>query len=250
MLAAQRLRRTISQCALRTASRASSSSYGSASGQFKVPEVHNEPFLHYPPGSSERAALRDALNRLKAECPDIPCVVGGKEIRTGDVGRQTMPTNHQHVLCTYHNATPEVIQSAITVALEAKKEWERYPSEHRIAIFLKAADLLSTKYRAELCAAVMLGQGKNVWQAEIDAAVETIDFWRFLGRFAQELYAQQPPENSFGVWNRQEYRPLAGFVAAITPFNFIAIAANLHSAPAVMGNVSLWKPSETSTLAC
>jgi 1-pyrroline-5-carboxylate dehydrogenase len=219
-------------------------------GIFKVPEVHNEPFLHYPPGSPERKALREAIHRLKGECPDIPCIVGGKEIRTGIVEAQTMPTDHQHKLCTYHNATPEVIQEAIENALEAKRDWERWPFEERATVYLKAADLLSTKYRAELCAAVMLGQGKNVWQAEIDASVETIDFWRFSAKFAQDLMAQQPTENAFGVWNRQEYRALEGFVAAITPFNFIAIASNLHSSPSIMGNTCLWKPSPTSILGC
>eukprot|EP00992_Anisonema_acinus_P003173 TRINITY_DN12511_c0_g1_i1.p1 TRINITY_DN12511_c0_g1~~TRINITY_DN12511_c0_g1_i1.p1 ORF type:complete len:562 (+),score=91.98 TRINITY_DN12511_c0_g1_i1:42-1727(+) len=218
-------------------------------GRFQLPAIKNEPFQHYAPGSPERAALRNAIDRLKGECPDIPCIVGGREVRTGLTSKQVMPTNHSHVLCTYHDADSETLLQAADAALEAKKTWEDFPFVDRAAIFLKAADLLATKYRAEMCAAVMLGQGKNVWQAEIDAAVETIDFWRFNCLFADLIYSTQPLEHSFGVWNRMEYRPLEGFVAAITPFNFLAIGANLHSTPNLMGNVSLWKPSHTTILA-
>eukprot|EP00871_Galdieria_phlegrea_P004143 jgi/Galph1/472/GphlegSOOS_G5234.1 len=217
-------------------------------GKSRVPPVHNEPFLHYAPGSPERAELRKALEKVASDCPHIPIVVNGKEKKTGHVGKQVRPDKHQHVVCEFEYADHASIQEAINGSLKAKKHWETMPIDDRLSVFLKAADLLSTQYRAEACAAVMLGQGKTAWQAEIDAAVETIDFWRFGCKFAEEIYSTQPPENVKGVWNRTEHRPLEGFVAAITPFNFVAIAANLPSSPAIMGNVALWKPTESAML--
>ena len=175
-------------------------------------------------------------------------MVNGAEVYTGDVDYQVMPTDHGHRVCAFHRATPELVQEAIAGALRAQRDWEAMPLEDRQAVFLKAADLLATKYRAEVCAAVMVGTGKNMWQAEIDAAGETCDFWRFNAMYAQQVYAMQPHAHTPGSWNRVEYRPLEGFVAAITPFNFLAIGANLPSAPAVMGNVALWKPAETAML--
>lgn len=217
-------------------------------GRSKVPSVHNEPFLDYAPGSPERINLRTALKKVSSECPHIPLVVNGREIKTGIVGKQQRPDKHQQTICEFEYADHATIEEAIQGSLKAKKHWETMPIDERLSIFLKAADLLSTTYRAEACAAVMLGQGKTVWQAEIDAAVETIDFWRFGCKFAEEIYNVQPPENVKGVWNRTEHRPLEGFVAAITPFNFVAIAANLPSSPAIMGNVALWKPTESAML--
>jgi len=217
-------------------------------GSSAVPKVANEPFFHYAPGSKERDELRSTIDRMMQECPEIPCIVGGKEYRTGRIATQVMPTRHGHVLCKFHEADDEVAAKAVEAAMEAKASWENMNKEDRWAIFLKAADLLATKYRSELCAATMLGTGKNVWQGEIDSSVETIDFWRFAAKYASQIYEMQPPENSFGVWNRMEYRPLEGFVMAISPFNFIAIGANLHSSPNIMGNTSVWKPSHTTML--
>jgi len=220
----------------------------SSLGNSRVPAVTNEPAKNYAPGSAERQNLKNEINRILNDCPEIPCIVGGKEIRTGSIVAQRMPTNHSHKVCTFHEANEEVIRAAVESCRTARHDWENLPKEDRWAVFLKAADLLSTKYRAELCAAVMVGTSKNVWQAEIDAALETIDFWRFNVKYAWEIYNMQPPENSFGVWNRQEYRPLDGFVLAISPFNFIAIGSNLHSSPNLMGNTSIWKPASTTML--
>lgn len=204
--------------------------------------------LNYAPGCPERDALKKSLARFKSEVTDIPCVIGGKEFRTNDVATQVMPTDHQHTLAKFHRADANLIRSAIENSRQAKVEWERMPFEDRASIFLKAAELIAGKYRADLCAAVMLGTGKNAWQAEIDAAVESIDFLRFGPTLAQTVYDLQPLVHSKGVWNRQEHRPLEGFVAAITPFNFCAIGVNLPATPALMGNVALWKPASTSVL--
>jgi 1-pyrroline-5-carboxylate dehydrogenase len=211
-----------------------------------VPNVVNEPYLHYAPGSKERNALLVALDKFRPTV-DIPCVLGGKEVRTGDLGTQVMPFEHKSVVSTYHQVTDAVAQQAIDAAMAAKKRWEGMPWEDRAAVFLKAADLLATKYRAEVCAAVMIGTGKNVWQAEIDV-VEAIDFWRLGVKFAEQIYSAQPPFNAPGNWNYMEHRPLEGFITAISPFNFVAIGANLPSAPAIMGNTSVWKPSNTALL--
>lgn len=218
-------------------------------GFFKVPQPQNEPVFNYAPGSAERAAVKAALNELLAVKADIPMYIGGKEVRTGNTGEIRPPHNHQHVLANYHIAAEQQIQEAIDAALAAKPAWESLPWEQRAAIFLKAADLLSGPYRAKANAATMLGQSKNVYQAEIDSACELIDFLRFNVYYMTEIYAQQPPISPKGVWNRMEHRPLEGFVFAITPFNFTAIAGNLPTSAAIMGNVVVWKPADTQIYA-
>jgi len=216
-------------------------------GAVKMPRpMVNEPFKHYLPGSPERAALREACTKLENNVLEISCIINGEEHYTGNVKQQRNPGNHDHVVCNYHEATPELVRKAIEGAVEAQKKYEAMPIETRLSIFKKAGELLATKYRAELCAAVMLGTGKNVWQAEIDAAVELIDFWKIGAQYAEEIMGMQPPIQEAGVWNRLEYRPLEGFIACISPFNFIAIGANLPSSPALMGNVCLWKPSSSA----
>ncbi|KZV91183.1 delta-1-pyrroline-5-carboxylate dehydrogenase [Exidia glandulosa HHB12029] len=218
-------------------------------GSFTVPPPTNEPTKNYAPGSPERVALEAALKDIQQALPfEVPCVVNGKEVRTGNLDKQPIPSTHAKHLCTFHNATPEVLKSAIDGALKAQKQWESLPWADRAAIFLRAADLAATKYRYQLVAATMLGQGKTIWQAEIDAACELIDFWRFGAHFVQELYAIQP-KSSEGVWNRVEYRPLEGFVLAVSPFNFTAIGGNLVGAPALVGNVVVWKPAPAATYA-
>ncbi|KAI1630254.1 mitochondrial delta-1-pyrroline-5-carboxylate dehydrogenase [Exophiala viscosa] len=214
---------------------------------FKLPNISNEPNKHYAKGSPDREELAAALETLKQKAPlDIPIVVTGKPIKTSTVLTQNVPSSHATTIAKYSNASTEDVNKAIEEALAAKPAWEALPFADRAAVFLKAADLISTKYRYEVMATTMLGQGKNAWQAEIDAAAELIDFLRFNVRYAEELYAQQPPYNSPGVWNRLEYRPLEGFVYAISPFNFTAIGGNLAGAPALMGNVVLWKPSPSA----
>ena len=211
---------------------------------FKAPNITNEPNKHYTKGSSDRESLVAAVAALQKKAPlKIPIVVSGQAIGTASVSTQNNPAAHANPLATYCNASSEDVNKAIEAALAAKPAWEGLSFADRAAIFLKAADLISTKYRYELMAATMLGQGKNAWQAEIDAAAELIDFLRFNVKYAEELYAQQPPFNSPGVWNRVEYRALEGFVYAISPFNFTAIGGNLPGAPALMGNVVIWKPS-------
>jgi 1-pyrroline-5-carboxylate dehydrogenase len=211
---------------------------------FKAPNITNEPNKHYTKGSSDRESLVAAVAALQKKAPlEIPIVVSGKAIKTASVSTQNNPSAHAKPLAKYCNASSEDVNKAIEAALAAKPAWEGLSFADRAAIFLKAADLISTKYRYELMAATMLGQGKNAWQAEIDAAAELIDFLRFNVKYAEELYAQQPPFNSPGVWNRVEYRALEGFVYAISPFNFTAIGGNLPGAPALMGNVVIWKPS-------
>jgi 1-pyrroline-5-carboxylate dehydrogenase len=184
---------------------------------------------------------------LQEKAPlEIPLAVSGQSIKTSSILTQNNPSSHSTTIASYSNASAQDVNKAIEGALAAKPAWEALPFADRAAIFLKAADLLSTKYRYDIMAATMLGQGKNAWQAEIDAAAELIDFLRFNVRYAEELYSQQPPYNSPGVWNRIEYRPLEGFVYAISPFNFTAIGGNLSAAPALMGNVVLWKPSPSA----
>ncbi|KAJ3151646.1 1-pyrroline-5-carboxylate dehydrogenase [Geranomyces michiganensis] len=217
-------------------------------GAFTLPEVRNEELLHYAPGSIERKKLQEALATMRARLEkdgpfEIPVIVNGEQIRTNDVQSQALPFEHKTKLATYHQADAATIKKAIDSALKVRAEWEAMPFNDRAAIFLKAADLLATKYRYEVMAATMLGQGKNAWQAEIDAAAELCDFWRFNCHFAAQIYADQPIKNSITTWNRMEYRPLEGFVLAYSPFNFTAIGGNLVSAPALMGNVVLWKPS-------
>ncbi|KAK7536053.1 Aldehyde/histidinol dehydrogenase [Phyllosticta citribraziliensis] len=216
---------------------------------FKVPKVDNEPNKHYIKGSVDRQKLQDAVERIKKQGPlDIPVFVGGKQITSSRTHTQVNPSSHADVIANYSSATSENVQSSIDAALKAKPEWEALPFADRAAIFLKAADLISGKYRYDIMAATMVGQGKNAWQAEIDSAAELCDFLRFNVSYAQEMYAQQPVHNAPGVWNRVEYRPLEGFVYAISPFNFTAIAGNLPGAPALMGNVVVWKPSPSAML--
>lgn len=201
-------------------------------GTFQVPhEIKNEPLKKYEIGSSERLNLREAVERLYQSSPEIPCIVGGKDIFTGEIEFQQMPTEHRKKLCKFHKASEVVVKQAISECATAKPAWENLPIEERTSVFLKAADLLSGKYRAEMAASMMLGMGKNVWQAEIDLA-EMIDFWRLNARYAHEIYRQQPAFNDSGIWNRTEYRALEGFILAVSPFNFAAIGSNLHSSPA------------------
>lgn len=180
---------------------------------------------------------------MKSETAHVPCVINGKRVNCGNAARQVSCGDIKHTLCTFDQVDAPLLKDAISGALAAKAEWESMPFNDRAAIFLKAADLLTHKYRYKVMAATMLGQGKTCWQAEIEAAAELADFWRFNCKYAQDLYAQQPEKNAPGVWNRVEYRPLDGFVAAISPFNFTAIGGNLPGAPALMGNVVIWKPS-------
>ncbi|KAL8854585.1 MAG: hypothetical protein Q9221_000620 [Calogaya cf. arnoldii] len=214
---------------------------------YRVPKVENENNKHYTKGSPDRKGLEAALQGYKGTRA-IPDIVDGREKETEKPGStvQKNPANHQHIICRYNKPSAADVSKAIDAALAAKPAWEAMPFADRAAVFLKAADLISGKYRYEIMAATMAGQGKNAWQAEIDAAAETCDFFRFNVQYAQELYAQQPVHNSPGVWNRVEYRPLEGFVYAITPFNFTAIAGNLPGAPALMGNVCIWKPSPSA----
>ncbi|KAI8452636.1 delta-1-pyrroline-5-carboxylate dehydrogenase [Phakopsora pachyrhizi] len=212
---------------------------------FKLPETLNEPNQHYEPGSHSRLALDASIQEMRAGMPyEVGPIVDGIESYDGPTVSQVLPHDHKTVLCKFHTASPDLIAKSISLSLRAKSEWEALPFNDRAAIFLKAADLLSSpRWRYKIMAATILGQGKNAWQAEIDAAAEMCDFFRFGVKYAEELYAQQPPKNSPGVWNRVEYRPLEGFVYAISPFNFTAIGGNLAAAPALLGNVVLWKPS-------
>lgn len=214
---------------------------------FYVPKPYNEPIHSYLPGSSERAALKAELDRQASEVVTIPLIIGGKEVYTENYGTIVMPHDHGHVLAKYCIAGEKELKLAIDAALAAKEAWSEMPWEHRAAIFLKSADLLAGPWRNRINAATMLGQSKTVFQAEIDSACELCDFFRYNTYFADQIYSQQP-ESAHGVWNRLEYRPLDGFVMAITPFNFTSIGGNLPSAPALMGNVSLWKPSSTAVL--
>ncbi|KAF8324560.1 Aldehyde/histidinol dehydrogenase [Cantharellus anzutake] len=217
---------------------------------FKVPVVENEPLRVYAPGTPERLVLEAAIAQMKQELPfEVPCVINGKAVRTNSQAKQFIPADHATHLCSYHEADSALIDTAINGALEGKTAWENLPWNDRAAIFLKAADLISGKYRYQITAATMLGQGKNAWQAEIDAAAELADFFRFGVKYVEELYAQQPVKNSPGVWNRVEYRALEGFVLAVSPFNFTAIGGNLPGTPALVGNVVLWKPSPLSIYA-
>ena len=213
--------------------------------QFKRPE--NEPVYSYLPGSSELKQLQAELKRQRETQLDIPIIIGGKEIRTGKLGKVVMPHNHQHVLATFHMVGEKEVSQAIDAALKAKEKWANLPWIERCSIMERAAELISKKYRYVLNAATMLGQGKNIMQAEIDSACEVIDFLRFNNYYASEIYADQSCSSS-GTINRIEYRPLEGFLFAVTPFNFTAIAINLNMSPVVMGNVTLWKPATTAVL--
>lgn len=211
-----------------------------SNGFYKVPIAVNEPVLNYAPGSAEKLTLKAALKKLKSETADLPMIIGGKEIRTGKTAEMRPPHEIKHLLGTYHKGEAIHINNAIDASLKAKHNWEHMPWESRAAIFLKAADLLAGPYRAKINAATMLCQSKNAFQAEIDAACELIDFLRFNVQFMTEIYSQQP-QSSKGIWNRTEHRPLEGFTFAITPFNFTAIAGNLPTCMAMMGNTVVWK---------
>jgi 1-pyrroline-5-carboxylate dehydrogenase len=210
-------------------------------------EPKNEPVLSYGPGSSERKLIEKELIRQTGKIVDIPLIIGGKEIRTGKTGKVVMPSDHQHILATYHMATEKEVTMAINAALEAKCEWMTLSWIERAAIMAKAAELVSKKYRFLINAATMLGQGKNVLQAEIDAACEVADYLRFNIHFASLIYMDQPISENETI-NRLEYRPLEGFVYTVTPFNFTAIASNLNTSVALMGNTTVWKPATTSLL--
>src|SRR3954454_11614381 len=216
-------------------------------GVRRVPPPVNDPNRTYAPGSPDRVALKARLKEMAGEKLDIPIVIGGREIRTGKTAHAVMPHDHRHVLADYHLAESEHVQQAIAAAAEARREWGSWPWEERAAVLLRAAELLATTWRATINAATMLGQSKTVFQAEIDAASEMIDFWRFNAYFAQELYSEQPISGP-GVWNQMEYRPLEGFVYAVSPFNFTAIGGNLTTAPALMGNTVIWKPASSAML--
>lgn len=218
-------------------------------GFFNVPPPQNEPVLNYAPNSPERAALQAALAQGRAEVLDIPMYINGKEVRTGTKLEIRPPHDHQHLLATFSEGDASHVHAAINAALAAKANWENLPWEQRAAIFLKAAELISGPYRATINAATMLGQSKNAYQAEIDAACELIDFLRFNVEYMTEIYKQQPPVSGKGVWNRVEQRPLEGFIFALTPFNFTAIAGNLPASAAMMGNVVVWKPAYTQIYA-
>lgn len=212
---------------------------------FQFPLPANEPIKSYAPGTSERELLKKSLQEVTTHVEDIPLIIGGKEVRTGDTGKVVMPHDHHHVLATYHKAGEKEVAMAVEAAMKAHGEWSRLPWVERASITMKVAELLSTKYRYAMNAAVMAGQSKNPYQAEIDAPCEAIDFLRFNTHFASQIYADQPIQST-GVINRTEYRALEGFVFALTPFNFTAIASNLNLSPVLMGNVSVWKPSTTA----
>jgi len=214
-------------------------------GFFNVPEPSNEPVRNYAPGSKERGSLQAALKAASDQVVDIPMYIGSEEVKTGKTSPIYPPHNRQHLLGQFHSGDKGHVTQAINAALGAKPAWENMQWEQRAAIFLKIADLLAGPYRDKINAATMLGQSKNAYQAEIDAACELIDFLRFNVKFMTEIYAQQPPISGEAIWNRLEQRPLEGFVFAITPFNFTAIAGNLPTAPAMMGNTVVWKPAET-----
>ncbi|GAB3037628.1 L-glutamate gamma-semialdehyde dehydrogenase [Spirosoma pulveris] len=216
-------------------------------GTFNVPAPVNEPVKEYRPGSPEREALKKTLAEFRSTEKDIPMYIGGKEVRTDKKLRVAPPHDHQHTLGYFYEGEAEHVQNAIDAALVAKEAWANLAWEHRAGIFLKAAELLAGPYRAKINAATMLGQSKNAFQAEIDSACELIDFLRFNVHYATEIYRQQPG-SSPGVWNRLEYRPLEGFVFALTPFNFTAIAGNLPTSAALMGNTVVWKPAYTQVL--
>jgi len=214
-------------------------------GFFKIPFPANEPVNEYAPGSKERAALKNALQSARSRIEDIPMYIDGNEVRTGNTFEIYPPHDRAHKIGFFHLGNKDHVQQAIDAALKAKESWENMPWEQRAAIFLKAAELLAGPYRYEINAATMLAQSKNAYQAEIDAACEMIDFLRFNVHYIAEIYSEQPTTNSKGIWNRLEYRPLEGFVFALTPFNFTAIAGNLPTSAAMMGNVVVWKPAHT-----
>lgn len=213
-------------------------------GFYSIPVIDNEPVLSYSPGSPEKLALKQAIEQAKSETPEIKMTIDGKKISTGASIPVVCPHDHQHILAYHSKGGAPQVKAAIQAALNAKPAWQDTSWEDRAAVFLKAADLLTGPYRAKMNAATMLGQSKNIYQSEIDAVAEMADFFRFNVRYMSEIYAIQPA-SAEGVWNRLEYRPLEGFVVAITPFNFTSIAGNLPCAPALLGNTVVWKPAET-----
>jgi 1-pyrroline-5-carboxylate dehydrogenase len=214
---------------------------------YNFKEPANEPILSYLKGSEERRLLTEELERQSNQVIDIPLIIGGREIRTGNTGKVVMPCDHQHVLATYHIASEKEVKFAIEASLSAKCEWMTLSWHERASVMMKAAELISKKYRYLINAATMLGQGKNLFQAEIDAACEVIDYLRFNVHFASLIYSEQPTSGN-DIINRIEYRPLEGFIYTITPFNFTAIASNLNASVVLMGNTTVWKPATTSLL--
>jgi 1-pyrroline-5-carboxylate dehydrogenase len=221
------------------------SSYAVFNGHRRVPLPVNEPVRSYAPGTSERASLKARLKTMAGEKIDMPLIIGGKEVKSGECGRAVMPHDHAHVLGDYHKATEKHVLQAVDAAQKAQKEWASWSFGDRAAVLLKAAELLTTSWRDTINAATMLGQSKTAFQAEIDAACEIIDFWRFNVAYAQDLLDEQPTSDHT-MWNQLEYRGLEGFVYAVTPFNFTSIAANLPTAPALMGNTVVWKPASSA----
>ncbi len=218
-----------------------------SNASFAVPVPKNEPVRAYAPGSPERESLKKELDAQAAERVDMPMIIGGREVRSGVLGEARMPHDHAQLLGSFHQGDATSVEAAAKAAKAAEKEWQETPWEHRAAIFLQAAALLAGPWRDRINAATMLGQSKNVFQAEIDAACELADFWRFNVHFMREIYAEQP-ESAPGCWNRLEQRGLEGFVFAVTPFNFTSIAGNLPTAPALMGTTAIWKPASSSVL--
>ncbi|MCX8010498.1 MAG: L-glutamate gamma-semialdehyde dehydrogenase, partial [Ignavibacteria bacterium] len=218
-----------------------------ANAKFIVPLPQNEPIKNYAPGSPEKSLLKAKLDEMVNQKIEIPLLIGGKEIRTGDTENCVLPHDHKTVIATYHKAGEKEVKLAIESALEARKIWSAMEWSDRVAVFMKAAELLAqTEWRYILNAATMLGQSKNVFQAEIDSACEIIDFWRFNSYYAMKIYEEQPLHSPPGQWNRMEYRPLEGFVFCVAPFNFTSICANLPTSPALMGNVALLKPASSA----
>ncbi len=217
----------------------------SVEGRYLPPAPVNEPVYSYAPGTAERRTLKEALDRLSGEVIEIPLIIGGEEVRTGRTVDVVMPHDHGHVLARCHQAGPEEARVAIEAARKAWKEWSEWGWEDRAAIFLRAAELLAGPWRATLNAATMLGQSKNAFQSEIDAACELIDFWRFNVYYATRLYEEQP-ESAPGMWNRMDHRPLEGFIYAVSPFNFTSIGGNLPTAPAIMGTGAIGKPAHAA----
>src|SRR6266850_4548608 len=217
----------------------------SFNGRRRVPPPVNEPFRSYAPGTPERASLKARLSAMAAQKIDMPLIVGGKEVKTGECAQAVMPHDHAHVLGEYQKATDRHVLQAVEAARAARKEWAAWPFDDRAAVILKAAELLTTTWRDTINAATMLGQSKTAFQAEIDAACEIIDFWRFNVHYAEQIHAVQPLSPT-GTWNALDYRGLEGFVYAITPFNFTSIGGNLPTAPAIMGCTVVWKPAATA----
>jgi 1-pyrroline-5-carboxylate dehydrogenase len=217
-------------------------------GIFNPPIPFNEPVQSYAPGSPERASLEAEVKRQAGEVLELPSIIGGKEVTSTRRSDVTMPTDHRHVLGHVHLAQGDTVDRAINSALDARSEWAALPWSDRASVFLRAAELLAGPFRDRINASTMLGQGKTVDQAEIDACCELVDFFRFNVQFARDLYAEQPPVSPPGIWNRSEYRPLEGFVFAVTPFNFTSICANLPASAALMGNTCVWKPARTQAL--